>query len=97
MGVKIQVDQPMQIDAIRFYKGSLETGTHVGRIWTASGTQLAQVTFQNETGSGWQQQALSAPVSLLPNTVYIVSTGFNAAYSVTASGLGGTSRQRSDA
>ena len=87
MGVKIQVDQPMQIDAVRFYKGSLETGTHVGRIWTASGTQLAQVTFQNETGSGWQQQALSAPISLLPNTVYVVSVGFNAAYSVTASGL----------
>jgi Domain of unknown function (DUF4082)/Bacterial Ig-like domain len=87
MGVKIQVDQAMQIDSIRFFKGSLETGTHIGRIWTASGTQLAQVTFQGETGSGWQQQALATPVSLLPNTVYVVSVGFNAAYSVTASGL----------
>jgi hypothetical protein len=87
MGVKIQVDQPMQLDAIRFYKGTLETGTHIGRVWNASGQQLAQVTFQNETPSGWQQQALSSPLTLVPNTVYVVSVGFNAVYSATASGL----------
>ena len=87
MGVKITVTQPMELSAIRFYKAPLETGTHIGRVWTASGTQLAQTTFQNETSQGWQQQTLASPLILQPGTVYVVSVGLNAYYSATPAGL----------
>ena len=48
-----------QITAIRFYKAANESGTHTGRIWSASGQQLASVVFSGESASGWQQQALA--------------------------------------
>lgn len=37
------------ITGVRFYKGgSANGGTHIGRLWTASGTLLASATFQGE-------------------------------------------------
>ena len=54
------------IQAIRYYKPPSETGTHVGRIWSSTGQQLASVTFTNETGSGWQQQTLASPLVIMP-------------------------------
>ena len=68
-----------QITAIRFWKTPTETGTHVGRIWSAGGTLLASATFAGETSSGWQQQALTTPLAIAANTEYVVSvpTGSN--------------------
>src|SRR5262249_22016974 len=54
VGVKFRSDQNGFITGIRFYKGAANIGTHVGRLWTAGGTQLASATFTNETASGWQ-------------------------------------------
>jgi hypothetical protein len=87
LGTKFTVDSALQLTAIRYYKSPGETGTHVGTIWTASGTNLGSVTFANETASGWQQQALASPIALQPNTVYVVSVGANAFFVVTPSGL----------
>jgi Domain of unknown function (DUF4082)/Bacterial Ig-like domain len=87
LGLKIEVTSPVTLTALRFYKASQETGTHVGRLWSASGTQLGSVTFANETASGWQTQALASPISLVPGQVYVVSVGFNVNYSLTQSGL----------
>jgi hypothetical protein len=67
MGVKVKVDLAMQLTSIRYYKSPGETGTHVGRVWTSGGVQLAQVTFTGETASGWQVQALATPLSLAAN------------------------------
>jgi hypothetical protein len=43
---------------------------------------LATVTFSNEGGAGWQQQALTTPVTMQANTDYVVSvsTGPNGYY-----------------
>jgi hypothetical protein len=73
LGVKFRADADGYITGLRFYKNSLNTGTHVGHLWTASGTLLAQVTFTNETASGWQTVTFSTPVPIAANTVYIVS------------------------
>ena len=61
------------VTALRFYKHSQNTGTHVGSLWSSTGTLLAQVTFTGETASGWQVQALGTSVALTPNTDYVVS------------------------
>ncbi len=59
--------------AIRFYKGSGNTGTHTGSIWSSSGTRLGTVTFRNETASGWQEAVLSTPVPIAAGQIYVVS------------------------
>jgi hypothetical protein len=86
-GVKATVDQPMQLTALRFWKSSSETGTHVGKVWTTGGTLLTSVTFSNETASGWQTQPLTTPLQLQPGTVYVVSVNANAYFASTAFGL----------
>ena len=87
VGVKIKVDQALALTDLRFYKSAQETGSHTGTLWSASGTRLATVTFAGETASGWQRQALPAPIQLQPNVVYVVSVNTNSRYVVTPSGL----------
>ncbi|MGQ0433019.1 MAG: N,N-dimethylformamidase beta subunit family domain-containing protein, partial [Microthrixaceae bacterium] len=52
LGVKFRADLDGTITGIRFYKGSTNTGTHVGSLWTSTGTLLAQATFTGETATG---------------------------------------------
>jgi len=61
------------ITGIRFYKGTGNTGTHVGNLWSSSGTLLATATFTGETPSGWQQVTFATPVAITANTVYVAS------------------------
>jgi 5-hydroxyisourate hydrolase-like protein (transthyretin family) len=87
LGMKFQSSTDGYIKAIRFYKAASETGVHTGNIWSATGTLLASVTFTGETASGWQEQALDAPLHILANTVYLVSVNANQYYALTNSGL----------
>ncbi len=87
LGVKIKVTAPARLTAFRFYKDAAETGTHVGRIWSATGLQLAQATFTGESASGWQEQSLSTPFPLQPGVVYVASVGVNYTFVLTYDGL----------
>jgi beta-glucanase (GH16 family) len=73
LGVKLKSDVNGLISGIRFYKGSTNTGTHVGSLWTSSGTLLARATFINESSTGWQQVSFATPVAISANTVYVAS------------------------
>lgn len=73
LGVKFTVDTAGYITHLRFYKGSGNTGTHVGSLWSANGVLLGRATFANESASGWQQVQLPAPVQVQPGTVYVAS------------------------
>ena len=88
LGTKITVDEPTELAALRFYKSSGEDAGHVGRVWSSTGTELAQVTYVNETASGWQRQGLTTPLTLSPGQVYTLSVGLNSFYSKTVGGLG---------
>ncbi len=72
LGVKFTSDKFGTVSGVRFYKSALNTGTHIGSLWTASGTLLASATFSNESASGWQQVSFSAPVQISANTTYVV-------------------------
>ncbi len=61
------------VTAIKFYKGSANTGTHTVSLWTAGGTRLAQATVTGETASGWQTMVLPTPVNLTAGQSYVVS------------------------
>jgi Domain of unknown function (DUF4082)/Bacterial Ig domain len=73
VGVKLKADAAGTISGIRFYKGSGNTGTHTGHLWTAGGTLLGSVTFSGETASGWQQATFATPITISAGTVYIAS------------------------
>lgn len=73
VGVKFYSDIDGFITGLRFYKGSANTGQHVGHLWTSTGDLLASVTFANETASGWQTATFSSPVHIVSNTIYVAS------------------------
>jgi chitodextrinase len=73
VGVKFRTTVAGFITGVRFYKGAQNTGTHVGSLWTASGTRLANATFTGETSSGWQQVSFATPVPVAANTTYVAS------------------------
>ncbi|HYI93630.1 MAG TPA: DUF4082 domain-containing protein [Bryobacteraceae bacterium] len=73
LGLKFYSDVAGRVTGVRFYKGSRNTGTHVGTLWTASGTKLASATFSGETSSGWQQVNFSSSVNIAANTTYVIS------------------------
>ena len=73
LGLKFRTSQPGSISGVRFYKGSGNTGTHIGKLWSSTGTLLASATFGTETATGWQQVSFSAPVAVAANTTYIAS------------------------
>src|SRR6185503_8576932 len=73
LGMKFVSSENGYITALRFYKQANNTGTHVGHLWTASGTQLAEMQFTDETASGWQEAKLIDPVPITAGTTYVVS------------------------
>ncbi len=73
IGMKFRSDVAGTVTGVRFYKATANTGTHVGNLWTSTGTLLGTVTFTNETASGWQQANFATPIAIAANTTYIVS------------------------
>ncbi len=91
LGVKFTSSQNGFIGGIRFYKSVANTGTHVGNLWTSSGTRLASAVFTGESASGWQQVNFSSPVAISANATYVASYYAPAGhYSVTGEFFGTT-------
>ena len=103
LGVQFTPADTGYVTAIRFYKGTGNTGTHTGSLWTSAGQLLATGTFTNETGTGWQtlQLAQSVPVNggatyvvsyFAPNGHYAADSGFFAAQDYSAPPLSAKGR-----
>jgi len=73
LGVKFRSSSNGQITGVRFYKSAGNTGTHIGELYSSTGTRLAQATFTNETASGWQTVTFSSPVNITANTTYVAA------------------------
>jgi hypothetical protein len=80
VGMKFTTDVTGLVTGVRFYKGSLNTGTHTGSLWSSTGQQLATATFQGETCAGWQTVTFSQPVRINPGTTYLVSYSTTVGY-----------------
>jgi len=80
LGVQFTPSVNGTISGVKFYKGTQNTGTHTGSLWSSTGTQLATGTFSNETASGWQTLTFTSPVAVTAGTTYVASytttTGF---------------------
>ena len=73
MGTKFRSDVAGTVTGVRFYKQTGNTGTHVGRLWTGTGTLLGTVTFGTESASGWQQASFPSPIAISANTTYLIT------------------------
>ncbi|MGY1733782.1 DUF4082 domain-containing protein [Geodermatophilus sp. SYSU D01045] len=73
LGVRIRSDVDGWITGVRFYKGTGNTGTHTGTLWSADGRVLASGSFSDETASGWQQLTFRTPVPVTAGTTYVAS------------------------
>ena len=73
LGLKFRTDVNGFITGISFYKGAANTGTHIGHLWSGSGTLLATGTFTGESASGWQRLTFGSPVAVTANTTYVAS------------------------
>ncbi len=81
VGVKFTASQAGEVTGVRFYKQTWMGGyTHVGYLWSSSGTMLAKATFTGESSYGWQQVSFSNPVAISANTTYIVSFSTGGGY-----------------
>ncbi len=90
LGLRFSSNVAGQISAIRFYRAAdgCDTGAHTGYLYNAFGTQLASVAIPASNVTGWQEQALTTPVSITPNTVYVVAVDEFGCYGATTnSGL----------
>jgi hypothetical protein len=72
-GMKFTAGVDGAVTGVRFYKSAANTGTHVGALWSATGTLLRDATFSGETASGWQTVTFSSPVAVTAGTTYVVS------------------------
>jgi len=74
LGMKFRSDVGGTVTGVRFYRGANNLGTHIGNLWTVSGTLLATAQFvETDSNPGWQQVLFSTPVGISPNTTYVVS------------------------
>jgi hypothetical protein len=73
VGIKFTSDTSGYVSALRFYKLPVNTGAHIGHLWTATGTLLATATYTNESVSGWQQVTLNPPVEITAGATYVAS------------------------
>jgi hypothetical protein len=73
LGMRFQSSVDGYVTGVTFYKGSGNTGTHTGTLWSNTGTQLATGTFSGETASGWQTLTFATPVAITAGTPYVVS------------------------
>jgi subtilisin family serine protease len=93
LGTKFRSDVAASVTGLRFWKGNAsENGTHTALLYNSSGQLLAQATFANETGSGWQTATFTSPVAIVANTTYVAAywtaTGYPASrYFFTSQGV----------
>jgi hypothetical protein len=84
LGTRFVASANGTITRIRYYKGTGDTGTHTGSLWSSSGTLLATATFTNESASGWQTVSFSSPISITAGTSYVASFHSNGHYTDTS-------------
>jgi hypothetical protein len=73
LGVKFVPAADGLVAGVRFFKGSGNSGTHTGSLWTAAGARLATATFADESATGWQSVYFATPVRVTAGTTYVAS------------------------
>lgn len=82
------------VTGVRFYKGTGNTGTHVGSLWATNGQRLGQATFTDESATGWQTVSFPSPVAVAAGQSYVASyTAPNGRYALESWGFSAASKE----
>jgi endonuclease/exonuclease/phosphatase family metal-dependent hydrolase len=73
LGIKVRSNVNGQIEAIRFYRGTGNGAGYMARLWTSSGTLLAEVPVTDGAIPGWQEATLPTPIPITAGTTYVAS------------------------
>jgi hypothetical protein len=73
LGTRFTPSASGAVIGVRFFKGTGNGGTHIGSLFTAGGSRLAQATFVSESSSGWQTVYFASPVQVTAGTTYVAS------------------------
>lgn len=73
LGTRFTADVSGFALGIRFWKDAGADGSHDGALWSGDGRQLATVTFDDESESGWQTASFAKPVRLEQGEEYVVA------------------------
>ena len=84
LGVKFSASSAGLITGLRYYRSANDPGTHVGSLWTSTGTLLGSATFTNETASGWQTVNFATPIAIAAGTTYVAAYHSNGNYADSA-------------
>jgi hypothetical protein len=71
VGTKFRSATTLQITGVRIYRADPDTLR--ATLWSADGAVLAQGTFADQTGDGWQDMSFAEPVTIQPDTTYVAS------------------------
>jgi hypothetical protein len=73
LGVKFIPSVDGYLMGVRYYQGPGNTGTHVGSLWSATGSKIAEATFPASSEGGWQTAAFNPPVQVSAGSTYVAS------------------------
>lgn len=73
LGTRVTANRAGTITTVRFYKGPANLGTHIGAIYSATGTLLRRTTFTGETTSGWQTATFGSPLKVSAGSRFSVA------------------------
>ena len=73
LGMRFRPSRDGKVVGVKFYKGSLNTGSHEVSVWNANGERIGAGVAVNESASGWQSVTLAEPVPVSAGTAYVVS------------------------
>lgn len=89
-GIRVRIDSPGTIEAIRWYKDPADTGPHVATLWRSLDTQpdrIRQVVASDETPSGWQSARFPTPIPVVPGYYVAAVSHSTGTHTVTPHGL----------
>ena len=66
LGVKFRSDLAGVVTGLRFYKGSANTGTHIGNLWTSTGSCSARSPSRTRRDPAGSRRASRTPIRLPP-------------------------------
>ncbi len=87
LGMRFGSSASGKVHGVRFFKGTHNTGTHVGSLWTAAGQKLTSATFTGESAGGWQEVRFAQPVTIEASADYVISYSSGGGFSATDQGL----------
>jgi hypothetical protein len=73
VGMRFTPSASGAVIGVRFYKGTGNGGTHIGSLWSSTGTRLATATFVSESSGGWQYVYFAQPVQVTAGSTYVAA------------------------